>query len=273
MEHLRLSTVDGYDIAAVLTRAGTRDVVIWMHGITVDKDEYLGFFRDGAKALASQGISSIQFDFRGHGQSSGSSLDFSIVAQNLDVQAVVEFIQRQVSRKARIHVVGASFGAPAAIFAAARYIDRVASVSLISPVLSYRRTFLEPETEWAKELFSARQLRRLGDSGRLYFDSEFCISPRLVEEMRIIRPDIALGDLQQRVLAVHGTRDSMVPFNATAQVCRGLEHVTLVTLDGADHGFMQEGDDEGITPQSIANKEGIYRKLEENVLCTLNTTS
>ena len=79
MEDIRLSTVDGFDIAAVLTRADPRDVVLWMHGITVNKDEYLGFFRDGAQWLASQGITSIRFDFRGHGQSSGSSLDFSIV--------------------------------------------------------------------------------------------------------------------------------------------------------------------------------------------------
>lgn len=273
MEDIRLHTVDGFDIAAVLTRADPRDVVLWMHGITVNKDEYLGFFRDGAQWLASQGITSIRFDFRGHGQSSGSSLDFSIVGQNLDVRAVIDFIQREFSLHVRIHVIGASFGAPPAIFAAARYFDSIESVSLISPVLSYRRTFLEPETEWAKELFSEEQLRRLDDSGRLYFDSEFCISPRLVEEMQIIRPDVALAELQQRVLAVHGNRDSMVPFDATVRVCGGLEHVTLVILDGADHGFMQEGDDEGVSPQSIANKERVYRTLEEHIRCRLNTTS
>lgn len=267
MEEFRLHTLDGYHIAAVLTRADSSDVVIWTHGISVDKDEYLGFFRDGAQWLARKGITSIRFDFRGHGGSSGSSLDFSIVGQNLDTRAVIEFVQQEFSGRARIHVVGASFGAAPAIFAAARYSDTIESVALISPVLSYVRTFLKPETEWAKELFSDDQLRALYNSGRLYLDSTFCIGPRLVEEMWIIRPDTELRHLSQRVLAIHGNRDSMVPFDATVQACRGLEHVVFVTLQGADHGFMQEGDEEGLTPQSLANKEAIFRKLEDHIRC------
>lgn len=267
MESLRVRTIDGYDISTVLSRRDPREVAVWMHGISVDKDEYLGFFRDGAQWFADKGISSVRFDFRGHGESSGSSLDFSVVAQNLDVRAVMDLAQRQFGSGARIHVVGASFGAPPAVFAAARYPEAVHSVSLIAPVLSYHRTFLEPETDWAKELFSPEKLRQLDDTGRLYFDSDFCIGHRLIEEMRIVRPATALADLQQRVLVVHGDRDSVVPYDATAEACRGLQHVKLVTLNGADHGFMQEGDEEGVSPQSIGNKESIYRMIEEHLRC------
>ncbi len=265
MDARRVNTVDGYEISIVLSRGGSREVVIWMHGISVDKDEYLGFFRDGAQRFAENGVTSIRFDFRGHGDSSGSSLDFSVVGQNLDVRAIMALAQRQFGSGSRIHVVGASFGAPPAIFAAARYPDAVHSVSLIAPVLSYQRTFLEPETDWARDLFSPQRLRELEDTGRLYFDSEFCIGHRLVEEMRVIRPDIALAGIQQRVLVVHGDRDSMVPYDVTVQACRGLQHVKLVTLNGADHGFMQEGDEEGVSPQSVANKERIYCMLEEHL--------
>ena len=264
MQTTRLRTVDGYEINVAITRAEPSDVVVWMHGISVNKDEHLNFFRDGAQWLATRGVTSIRFDFRGHGESSGSSLEFSVVAQNLDVRAVVEFAQRKFER-ARIHLVGTSFGAPPAIFAAARYCDVIASVTLISPVLSYKRTFLQPETEWARDLFSEAQLRNLDATGRLYFDSAFCICSRLVEEMWVIRPDAALRDLQQRVLVVHGDRDSMVPYDAAAVACRGLNHVRLVTLKGADHGFMHEGDEEGTTHQSIANKETIYGLLEEQI--------
>ena len=95
MQTARLRTVDGYEIDAVVTHAESSDVVVWMHGISVNKDEYLGFFLDGAQWLVTRGITSIRFDFRGHGKSSGSSLEFSIVAQNLDVRAVLEFAQRQ----------------------------------------------------------------------------------------------------------------------------------------------------------------------------------
>ena len=266
MQQTRLLTVDGFEIDTVITRAGSSDVVVWMHGISVNKDEYLDFFRDGAQWLASNGVTSIRFDFRGHGKSSGSSLEFSVVAQSLDVRAVMEFAQREFP-DARIHLVGTSFGSPPAIFAAARYCDVVSSVSLISPVLSYQRTFLQPETEWARELFSEAQLKALYDTGRLHFDSVFCISSRLVEEMWVIHPDLALRDLQQQVLVIHGDRDSMVPYDAAVKACRGLDHVRLVTLEGADHGFMHEDDEEGTTHQSIANKQTIYGLLEEQISC------
>lgn len=267
MESVRVRTVDGFNLAAVLSRTDGADVVIWLHGISVDKDEYLGFFRDGAMRLEGNGISSIRFDFRGHGDSGGSSLDFSVIAQNLDVQAIMRLAEREFGLRVRIHFIAASFGAPPAVFTAARYGTRVHSVSLIAPVLSYERTFLAPETEWARELFSVEKLQQLDHTGRLYFDGEFCIGPRLVEEMRLLSPSAALAGIPQPVLVIHGDRDSMVPYDATVQACGDLKHVRLVTLNGADHGFMQEGDEEGVSPESVANKEKIYRLIEEQLGC------
>ena len=267
MESVRVPTVDGLSLAAVLSRGRRADVIIWLHGISVNKDEYLGFFRDGATRFKSKDISSIRFDFRGHGESDGSSLDFSVIAQILDLQAIMRLAEREFGLSARIHLVAASFGAPPAVFAAARYPTRVHSVSLIAPVLSYQRTFLNPETEWTRELFSAEKLQLLDETGRLYFDSAFCIGPRLVEEMRLLSPIATLASLRQPVLVIHGNRDSMVPYDATVQACSGLEHVRLVTLKGADHGFMQEGDEEGVSPQSVANKAKIFRLIEEQLGC------
>lgn len=265
MSSVRVSTTDGYELAAVITRSDGADVVVWLHGITVDRDEYLGFFREGATRLQTKGVSSIRFDFRGHGESDGTSLDFSIIGQNLDVQAVMRLAEREFGAGARTHFVAASFGAPPAVFMAARYGARVNSISLIAPVLSYKRTFLTPETEWAQELFSAENMQRLEQTGRLHFDPEFCIGPRLVEEMRVLCPASVLATLPQPVLAIHGDQDSMVPYDATVQSCRGLEHVRMVTLKDADHGFVHAGDDEGVTSQSITNKDIVYRLIEEQI--------
>lgn len=267
MENLRVHTVDGFDLAAVLTRGRTNDLLIWMHGISVDKDEYLGFFREGALWFADRGHSSIRFDFRGHGESSGTPLDFTVVGQILDTRAILDLAQQQLGAAARLHIVAASFGSPPAIFAAQRYPKAVHTVSLIAPVLSYERTFLQPETEWAKEIFSRDRLEELDKTGRLYFDESFYVGQHLVEEMRLIHPVTALGQLKQKVLVVHGDRDSMVPYDATATACRGLEHVRLVTLEGADHGFVEPDDEEGTSPGSIANKERIFRLVEDHLQC------
>jgi pimeloyl-ACP methyl ester carboxylesterase len=265
VDPIRVPTVDGYELSVVVTQAEPDDVIIWLHGISVNKDEHLGFFRDGARWLAGKGISSIRFDFRGHGESSGSSLDFSIIGQNLDTRSIFDFAQRTFGSTARVHLVGASFGAPPALFAAARWPVAIRSVTLIAPVLSYVRTFLKPETEWARGLFSKKTLRRLDEVGRLHFDDTFNIGLRLVEEMRVIRPTTTLAELRQPVLILHGDRDSMVPYDASAQACRGLRHVRFVTLEGADHGFMQEGDEEGTSQASRKNKERIYELIEAQV--------
>jgi hypothetical protein len=267
MDQKRLvRTVDGFQLSLVVTEASASDIVIWMHGITVNKDEYLGFFREGAHYLAQEGFTSIRFDFRGHGESSGSSLDFSVVGQNLDVKAVIDYANEQIANtRARLHLVAASFGAPPAIFAGARYPDTINSISLISPVLSYKRTFLEPETEWAAGIFTEEQFKALDERGKLLFDQDFWIHRQLVEEMRIVRPDVGLRELRQPVLVFHGDKDSMVPYDVTAQVCRGVGNVKLVTMFGVDHGFMLEGDEEGMRPGSIENKLAIYRQIASHI--------
>lgn len=265
-QHHFVRTVDGFQLSLVTTEASSRDIVIWMHGISVNKDEYLGFFREGALYLAHSGIASIRFDFRGHGESSGNSLDFSIVGQNLDVNAVIDYTYKKFANtKARLHLVGASFGAPPAIFAGVRYPDAIKSITLISPVLSYKRTFLEPETEWAAEIFSESQFQNLDKQGKLLFDREFWIHRRLVEEMRIVRPDVDLSELKQPVLVFHGDQDSMVSYDITAQICRGISNLRLVTMPGIDHGFMLGGDEEGLSPGSIENKLAIYRQIASHI--------
>jgi len=267
VERYRVHTIDGFDLATVVTRGHTDDVIIWLHGISVDKDEHLGFFRDGALWFALGGPSSIRFDFRGHGESSGTSIDFTVVGQSFDVQAILHFAQQQFGPHVRVHIVAASFGSPPALFAAHRYPQTVHSVSLIAPVLSYERTFLQPETAWAKELFSSQRLDQLDRTGRLPFSESFSVGHHLIEEMRLIIPVGFLAHLRQRVLVVHGDQDSMVPYDATLAICKDLKHVRLVPLLGADHGFVDANDEEGTLPASVENKEQILRLIQENLQC------
>lgn len=263
---LFVGAADGFQISIAVTKADTRDIVIWLHGITVDKDEHLGFFEEGAHRLAADGITSVRFDFRGHGESSGTSLDFSVGGQRLDTSAVIGYTQDQLAnRRSRLHLVAASFGAPPAIWAGIEFPKIVKTISMISPVLSYRRTFLEPETEWAADIFTASRLSTLGDTGKMQFEGDFWISDDLVAEMRRLRPDKDLKGLKQQVLVFHGDKDSMVPYDATAQACRGVDNIKLVTMHGVDHGFMLEDDEDGMRPESIENKAAIYQQISGHI--------
>jgi pimeloyl-ACP methyl ester carboxylesterase len=258
----KLKTVDGFKIHSVHTISKGRGVVLWLHGITVDMNEYLGFFKDGVKYLASKGIDSQQIDFRGHGRSSGTSMDFTIVGQMLDVGSALEYLDQKYDLgNTALHIVGCSFGAPPAIFSAIRYTTSVKSIVLIAPVLSYVRTFLEPETDWGQSIFNEKTLASLAGTRKLLINDKFPIGVQLVEEMRLIQPNIALSQVKQKIVIVHGDADSMVPFLISKEIASHSLTIRLVTIPGMDHGFMDSKDETGLSLKSIENKKQIYELI------------
>jgi len=264
MSIIKLRTTDGLDIAAIHTKATSRALVLWLHGIAVNRDEHLGFFRDGAARLANEGFDSLRIDFRGHGESSGSPADFSLVGQMLDVQAALRYLSDSYGPTLPpLFLVAASFGAPAALFAALRAPFLIRGLTLLAPVLSFRRTFLEPETAWAKEIFNAEALKALPRTNRLDFGDGFAVGARLIEEMHLIEPERALRDLQQRVVVIHGDHDSMVPFAVSEQLTRGLQNCVFVPVHGMDHGFIDADDEDGVGERSQRNKKLILDTIIE----------
>jgi pimeloyl-ACP methyl ester carboxylesterase len=263
-KNLTLKTIDNYSISVIHTICKGKGIILWLHGITVNKDEYLNFFSDGVKYLCEKGFDSIRFDFRGHGESSGTSLDFSIVGQMFDVDSVMEYLIGHYQKKLKINIVGCSFGAPAAIFTAINYKIYVKKVILISPVISYKDTFLEPKTEWAKSIFNNKTLSDLKIKKKLFFDENFPISYRLVEEMKIIKPDLAINNVKQNIVLIHGDSDSMVPYAVSRNISKHFKNIKFISVKGMDHGFMDKNDEEGISRKSLNNKMLIYRIIEEN---------
>ena len=260
-------TIDGYDIAAVHTESDGKGVILWLHGITVNKDEYLDFFKDGADYLAKRGFDSLRIDFRGHGESSGTSLDFSIVGQMFDVESALEYLFRSYSqRMTQLHIVGCSFGAPPAIYTAANYPDLVKSIILISPVVSYKRTFLNPETEWGESIFNKETISDSARTKKLYIEEDFPISVHLIEEMKIIRPDLTLRELQQDIVIIHGDVDSMVPYDAAKDISKQTTKIKFISITGMDHGFMDESDELGTSEKSLNNKKHIYEIISTECL-------
>lgn len=258
-----LTTCDGYKLSAVHTIAKKHKIVLWLHGITTDKNEYLDFFKDGVEFLANQGIDSLRIDFRGHGKSSGTSKDFSVIGQVIDAKTAIKYIKNFYDNDIEIFLLGCSFGAPPAIFLAEEYHD-MKKIFLISPVLSYKRTFLVPETEWARELFNPETLSQLEKNNELFLDENFKISLRLVEEMKIIKPEMNIKQTNKQIFIIHGETDSMVPFSVSENISRECNNVSLIPIKGMDHGFMDEMDEDGTGEKSQNNKRYIYEFIVEN---------
>jgi pimeloyl-ACP methyl ester carboxylesterase len=262
-----LKTVDDFSISGIHTTSDrAKSVVLWLHGIAVDKDEYLGFFKQGAEHLERKGIDSLRIDFRGHGESSGTSLDFSIAGQMLDLEAAIGYLLCYYERaKLKIHVVACSFGAPPAIFMAVRR-KVFRKLVLIAPVISYKRTFLKPETEWAKEIFNTRTLLKAQKTNQLFINRDFPISMRLIEEMALIRPEIALREIRVPTILIHGDADSMVPFKVSKAASKGVRSVKLKRFHHMDHGFNDVDDEKGTSERSLKNKHRMFKIIEHHVL-------
>lgn len=257
-----LKTSDEFDISIEHTISVKEKLVIWLHGISVNKDEYLNFFKDGAEYLKTHDVDSIRLDFRGHGLSSGSSRDFSIVGQVLDIRSVIEYAKEYYKKDVDVFLVGCSFGAPPAIMTAIAE-PLIKKICLISPVLSYKRTFLAPETEWAKQLFNIDTIKNLYCSNQLYFDDDFCISTKLFEEMKYIIPECLIKKVEQPIVVIHGDADSMVPYTVSAEISNRNKRIKFVPIKDMDHGFMDKADEEGITSKSLSNKLHIYELILE----------
>ena len=151
-------------------------------------------------------------------------------------------------------MVGASFGAPPAIYIAKRHPDIIKGIILVAPVLSYKKTFLEPETEWAKSIFNKNTIDKMLIAKQLFINDEFPISIRLVEEMKIIQPELAIREVNQDIVIIHGDADSMVPYNVSKHIAKLISKIEFITFEGMDHGFMYETDEEGTSDMSLNNK-------------------
>lgn len=262
-------TLDNFVVRGMITRGGNAGIVVWLHGISVDCHEYLGMYDDGDQAISEAGFTSVRFDFRGHGESDGEPSDFTVAGQLADIDAVLRYVWDGgpgIPRNAPTHLIATSFGAPSAIFAAEMYRDKIRSLSLLAPVLSYRRTFLQPETEWAATIFSGDAIAAFRKGDRLMLDENFEIGPQLFYEMHLIRPDSALNALRLPTLLIHGEEDSMVPHAVSVEAAVGRPHIQLLSIRGMDHGYNDASDETGQSPTSLRNKERIFAAIQKHIV-------
>jgi pimeloyl-ACP methyl ester carboxylesterase len=261
----KYKSVDGTPLEGILSLPSrARWFAMMLHGITVDKNEWNGFYEEMAGYLYQRGVGTFRFDFRGHGQSGGSSLDVSILGDVLDIIASTREISTLWQKP--LSIVATSFGAGPAIFAAKQLESRVNRLVLIAPVLDYGMTFLKPVTPWAKNSFTRQALAKVSSNGYLLLDGHFKLSARLIEEFKWLQPWRALQSLSKPVLLIHGDRDSMVPFGASRKYFCRKDAWKFVRLAGADHGYATVGDESGNSKASVANKHRILEEIENFIV-------
>ncbi|MCY4137612.1 MAG: alpha/beta fold hydrolase [Rhodobacteraceae bacterium] len=219
----------------------TETVVTLMHGYTGNRSEFRipsvreGLFERAAHKLASAGIMSFRFDFRGSGDSSGLWRDTTFTGQAEDLANVLDFLRRDKRFTARsIALVGFSQGGLVALKAAAAG-ERVERIILWNPILDPLRTY--GEIFGGQNMNHGRQLAQEGRTSTTVGSTE--LAAGFFGDIYATKPiDDALR-FRGPLLIVAGARDCIAadgPNLAMSVKTKRCVPTKVVVID-ADHGF------------------------------------
>ncbi|MGE3173891.1 MAG: alpha/beta fold hydrolase [Planctomycetota bacterium] len=201
---------------------GARPTWLFLHG--------LGSVRAGEKSAALfrhaawRGRAAARFDFRGHGDSTGT-IGVATMSELIDDAAFV------LERIGPAIVVGSSLGGLVGAHLAARRPDAVRALALLSPALG----------------FLPRMRRRLDAAGRLRTseDVEFAVHERALQDAERHDEDGLPARLPMPVFLAHGTDDELVPPALSERFAAAIPHdrKELWVVPGGDHRLSRDIDE------------------------------
>jgi len=260
---INIKTGSSYKVPGIFAYEDTAkvtDVVLLIHGISTDKNEYLNFYETLARLYAQNKVATLRIDFRGHGDSKLSADHFTIASQLIDVISAINWLRTEGF--SQINLLGTSFGAPPCIFMKSIYKDIIGKVYLIAPVLNYSRVFIAPESPWGLELFDNMFSRTIVQNQRIHITERFYVTRELVAEMLMIDVEAEVRKSNNHFVVIHGNKDSIVSFQISRDIASRNSNVQLFEFNNMDHGFTDCEDDEGLSVETANNIKEIFKIIE-----------
>ena len=257
---VRFRSMDGTALRGTLrmpeqTRAG----VLLVHGLTGDRNEAGGLYKSLAGRLDAIGAASLRFDVRGHGESGGKYEDVTLSSVINDMGCAYDTLVAGLPRGAPAFVVAASFAGGLAVcwsaaagaamapaHAGKEGIARLAGLVLLCPVFDYAGRMLRGKPYWDRNRLTANGAAELF-SGRGWLEhGEFRIGPAMLNEIAGLQVDPArrVADLGVPLLTIHGSVDSVAPYDMSHRCTWRADEPEFATIEGADHMFTDPDDDE-----------------------------
>jgi len=196
-DSVSISTSDGFLIRGwFLYGAKSDPLIVVCHGVGTNREDLQGVSRFLCKA----GFNVLAFDFRAHGESTGSKTTFGF-REALDVEAVVQHAGTHYRQHFEgIGIYAISMGSAAAIMAA-RHLPMVQAFVFDSPFARLRDLVDQQFAHWP------RLPRRLFAAMARFYGSLFTGIP-----VSKIAPEAYASDLGMRpVLVFHGNQDTLIP--------------------------------------------------------------
>lgn len=214
-----------YGVAYIPETDGTVPLVIFAH-------ELGSTHRSGteyAEELASRGIATYTFDFRGGStasRSDGSTVGMSVMTEAADVEAVLDAAKEwDFVDSSRIALIGASQGGMASAVAASRRSGEIAGLILLYPALLVHDAVHE-------------QFDSLDEvPEQFYFNGWINVGKNYVSDVWDYDVYAEMPNYTNPVLILHGDRDGIVDVSYAQRAAESYPDAELHILHGAGHGF------------------------------------
>lgn len=210
----RVQTKDKFDldVQILIPDKEVKNTVVMCHGLTSKKTGRRNQLQVIADKLCYNGYKVIQFDWRGHGNSSGSDMDVSLSGFQTDLNTIINTYVKDES----FYMFGFSFGG----FAVNQWLyltnnTSVKKVALIGPPLNPIYSSLLNNNEFCyQEIYDAIQDGSLEKNGYAYWASkDWKVSKKFLDECYKHDYKKAITYLSNRTLLLQGKNDKNVNKN------------------------------------------------------------
>lgn len=259
-----LRTLDGLRLAGTLVSPGTpaSRAVVLVHGGGVTREEG-GFFTRLADGLADDGVASLRFDLRGHGESEGRQEELTLATILNDIRVAISYTHESTGAR-EITLLGASFGGGICAYYAAERPNDLSRLVLFNPQLDYKRRTIDTRTYWVDDSISEEAAQQLTEHGYIQFTPTLRHGRPLLNEVFWLHPHKALSEVQAPTLIVHGTKDTLVPIDSSRSAVRQFRApCKLVEIEGSQHGFAVHDDPQYLDPQSQEWQKFVIRTVAD----------
>lgn len=231
-----IRTADKHTIAYTEDTVDPSNVVVMCHGITSSKEEG-GFYTSLAASLNHAGLSTLRFDFRGHGDSPIPPTNATVAGMIADLNSVINYVSK---RYGQTSIIAASFGASILLLLMQRRKVPAKGVVFLNPVTDYRTVFTARQTAWSRAIFPARGLKTvLSPYRRIRIGDDFVMSPLMALELYYYEPSSVCWSSGVPALVLHGTDDQIVPITDSRSFVRRshTSYIEMAELPNATHGL------------------------------------
>lgn len=219
----------GNKVCGILSNPSeSQTIIILCHGLSSGKDARTTVTLE--RELNNKNITTLRFDFFGHGESEGKFEDLTISRAIGDLEKAIDIIKKRGYRK--IGLFGSSFGGIACLIAASKRKD-ISVLALKSPVSDYQAKELEQRGE--------NEIRKWKETGYRDYESGsgkiLKLKYSFFEDFKDKTAYEAAEKIKIPTLIVHGDMDDVVPVEQSMKTVKILEKGRLEIIKGNNHDY------------------------------------